>query len=300
MLDQVRGEAALSSSVIALRGQRDVLQIVGPDAASYLHGQMSQDVEGLAIGDSAASLLLQPQGKIDAWVRLSRVADQTFWLDTEIGFGAAAVERLQRFKLRVDAEITLMTLPMVAIRGPDCPALADLARPAGGAILAPLGRYESAEGVDGWDLLGPDVDVPEGIEEGPGELLELDRISRGIPAMGSELDTSTIPAAAGIVSASVDFEKGCYVGQELVARVDSRGNNTPTRLCSLSVAGTTASLAGGDLVVDGTVIGTITSATPTSEGTSRGLGYIKRAATVPTSATVTTAGETLTVEVSDL
>ena len=64
---------------------RDVLMVSGPDAASYLQGQCSQDVSGLGTGDSAEALLLSPQGKIDAYLRLTRVADDGFVLDTDAG-----------------------------------------------------------------------------------------------------------------------------------------------------------------------------------------------------------------------
>ncbi len=299
MLDHLDGEAALMNSVVGFVGSRDVIQVIGPDAASYLHGQMSQDIEGLAVGDSKPSLLLQPQGKIEAWVRVTRTDAEAFWLDTDLGFGEAVVERLERFKLRVDAEITLVAMPMVALRGPLTPDAAELEVPPDGMVLPPLAADRSSS-PGGLDLLGPTVSVPAGIDEGPAELLDLDRIMRGVPAMGPELNSSTIPAAAGVVDVSVDFDKGCYVGQELVARVDSRGNNTPSRLCALSIAGTSDSLAGAELMADGAVIGTITSVAPMSGGTSRGLGYIKRAATPPTSAAVSSGDTTLEVEVTNL
>jgi tRNA-modifying protein YgfZ len=85
------------------------------------------------------------------------------------------------------------------------------------------------------------------------------RIERRWPAMGTELDESTIPNAAGINDRTVSFKKGCYTGQELVARVDSRGNNTPTSL-HLVRASTGQLVVGSTASVDGKVVATVTSA----------------------------------------
>ena len=97
---------------------RDVVVVSGPDAIGYLQGQVSQDVEALAVGASAWSLVLQPQGRIDAWARISRVADDAAVLDVDAGFGPALVARLARFKLRVKADIEPLPWRCVAVRGP--------------------------------------------------------------------------------------------------------------------------------------------------------------------------------------
>ena len=88
------------------------------------------------------------------------------------------------------------------------------------------------------------------------------RIEDGVPAMGAELSDKTIPAEAGqaVIDASVSFTKGCYTGQELVARVDSRGNNVPRQVRALVLAGAEAPPALGAEVTDqGKAVGAITS-----------------------------------------
>ncbi len=303
MLDVTATEEAFNSKMAAVRTRRDVIEVVGADAAEYLHGQLSQNVTGLTVGDSALTLLLQPQGKIDARMRLSRLSEDRFWLDVESGFGSMALERLARFKLRVDAELTLKDLEMMAVRGP---AVDDLI--AGGGLLTPPdGAVLDAlwPGVSGIDLLGPSVDLPAGLDEGPPEALEGLRVRLGIPAMGSELDASTIPAAAGIVEASVDFTKGCYVGQELVARIDSRGNNTPTRLSGITAVtvadGGSQPASGWQIHQGDDAVGEVTSYVPTSGGGAVGLGYLKRAATVPGPAQLVGAdGERVDVDLVEL
>ena len=71
----------------AVRLQRDAVLVAGPEALSYLQGQLSQDVEAMGIGDSAPSLLLQPTGKVDAWVRVTRTGEEELALDTDPGYG---------------------------------------------------------------------------------------------------------------------------------------------------------------------------------------------------------------------
>ncbi|MET0666349.1 MAG: folate-binding protein, partial [Acidimicrobiales bacterium] len=89
-------EPAVGAAVV----ERDVVRIEGPEAATYLQGQLSQDVLGLDVGDSAWTFVLQPQGKVDAWFRLTRVGDEAFLADVDAGFGEAVLARLQRFLLR--------------------------------------------------------------------------------------------------------------------------------------------------------------------------------------------------------
>lgn len=286
MLDIIGAEAAFTSSVAAVQTERDIIDVVGPGGRDYLHGQLSQDVEGLAEGTSTLTLLLQPQGKIDGWLRLTRRATDRYWLDVEAGFGQQALDRLLRFKLRVDAELTLSTLPMIAVRGPAVArwtADQQPETPVDGAVVDALWP-----GVDGVDIIGRDASIPSGIDEAPLAALDALRIRLGIPAMGAELTSSTIPAAAGIVDRSVDFSKGCYVGQELVARIDSRGSNTPTKLRSVRFLDVDGSLpeAGATILVDGAEVGELTSVTSATSGSSYGLGYVRRVVEVPASAEV--------------
>lgn len=271
--------------------ERDVVDVVGPDATEYLQGQVSQNVETLSEGASRWTLLLQPQGKIDAHLRLSRLGVDRFLLDVEAGHGERVLARLQRFKLRVDCDISLSTRSTLAVRGP-------------GAAEGPqaLGIEPAADAVvvdalwpdvDGFDVIGQPVGDTGSVTMGSVAALDGLRIRLGLPAMGAELDESTIPAAAGIVDAAVDFTKGCYVGQELVARIDSRGSNTPTHLRSVRVdAGPAGPTSGAPVLVDGEEVGALTSVTGSPEDGWHGLAYIKRAVTVPAQATVTTDGGT--------
>ncbi len=283
MVELSEGVQLLDEAAVGFATSRDLLVASGPDAASYLQGQLSQDVEGLRVGATTRTLLLQPQGKVDAWLRVHRPAPEVFWLDTDPGHGEAAAARLNRFKLRVDVTIEVTTVPVLAVRG--ARAAHVIEGLAGGVVALEAGWG----GIAGLDLLHPDgaLDVDAvagtlGLPIGPPELAEVVRVLQGQPAMGTELDDSTIPAAAGIVGPSVDFTKGCYVGQELVARVDSRGNNTPTKLHLLRFAASTAPSIGADLHLDDAVVGTVTSAAYVPGRGVVGLGYLKRSVEAPT------------------
>jgi tRNA-modifying protein YgfZ len=247
--------------------ERDVVRIEGPDAEAYLQGQLSQDVSRLEIGDSGWTFALQPQGKVDAWFRISRVGHDVYEADVDAGSGEALLARLQRFLLRTKAELSLSTVSMVAVRGAvvDAPPDARAADPAW-------------PGIDGVDLLGSS-EIPSGIEVWSTDDLERARIEAGVPKMGSELTESTIPAEAGIVERSVSFTKGCFTGQELVARIDSRGGNVPRHLRGVVAEGVLP--VGAELVVDGKVVGHVTSSVP-----DRALAYVGRAVEPPAAATV--------------
>ena len=194
---------------------RDTIRVEGPDAAVYLQGQISQDVDAIGVGETAWSLVLQPNGKLASWFRIHRVAEQEFLLDTDEGHGSGLVARLERFKLRTDATIDVSDTQLPApVTWPGAPDPSD----------------------------------------------ERQRILAGMPKMGAELTDETIPGEGGqqLIDLSVSFTKGCYTGQELVARIDSRGGNVPRPIRVIQADGELA--VGDEVRVDGDVVGVVTSA----------------------------------------
>ncbi len=216
---------ALRAGAGALAIRRDVLRLSGPDAVGFLQGQCSQDVEAMEVGSSADALLLSPEGRLDALVRVLRTGDTEVLVDVEGGFGEAVRQRLLRFRLRTKVEIEPVPSSCVALRGP---ALTSPPEGSGDHWAAPF-RWG---GITGWDVFGPDPTalVPAGTPWCDPRAWDALRIEAGIPVMGRELDDRTIPAEADLVTRAVSFTKGCYTGQELVARIDSRGNRVPRRL----------------------------------------------------------------------
>ena len=294
---------ALRREAGAVELPRDFLRVAGPDALTFLQGQLSQDVD-LTAGDSTWALLLQPQGKVVALLRALREADDAFVLDTDGGWGDAVVERLTRFKLRVRCDIQPLQWSCVAIRGP----LAHHVAAAG------TGTVVDADwpGLPGADLVGESPLAPPDVRRCSLEAYESVRVEAGVPVMGRELDERTIPAEAGVVERSVSFTKGCYTGQELVARIDSRGGNVPRRLRGLVVGtnvippvGATVNVgpATSDPAAAGpaTKVGTVTSVGESLDRQAPvALAYVKRAVTPPADVTLVWDGGSAPARVEEL
>ncbi|MGZ4786628.1 MAG: CAF17-like 4Fe-4S cluster assembly/insertion protein YgfZ [Acidimicrobiales bacterium] len=238
---------------------RDRFSVEGPDAATYLQGQLSQDVESLAVGASTWSFLLDPSGKLGTWLRVTRTGDQAFVLDGDPGTAEPAIARLNRFKLRTKAEI---------------------------------------------EQLDPDPGgEPEGDEA---EQIEAGRIEAGVPRYRAEIVDDVIPAELGqwLIDASVSFTKGGYSGQELVARVDSRGGNVPRHLRGLVVEGEVVPPVGAEIVTDpsGTakVVGTVTSSVRSPELGPIALAFVHRTVEPPAEVVVRWDGGQTSAEVREL
>ena len=271
---------ALRQSAGAVDLTRDFVRAAGPEAAPFLQGQLSQDVAALASGASTWALLLQPQGKVVAFLRVLRLGDEEFVLETDAGFGPAVVERLNRFKLRVKCDLDPLDWRCVAVRGPQASA----------PVEGGTGHLVVADwpGLPGADRVGEAPSAPSGVPGVSVEAYEAARIEAGIPVMGRELDEGTIPAEAGVVDRSVSFTKGCYTGQELVARIDSRGGNVPRRLRGVVVGEGAAPPAGAVVEADGKEAGRLTSvAFSPGLGATVALAYVRRAVEPPAEVVVT-------------
>ena len=280
------------------REGRDVVRVGGPEAIDYLQGQLSQDIDGLAIGSSARSFVLQPTGKVDAWVRVTRTGADEVVLDVDKGYGDALIARLRRFLLRTKADVDPLDWAAVALRGPGAAAAA---RAVIGeeALVLPAGW----PGVEGVDLLGPTAEPPPGMAEADASAYASLRIRSGVPLMGAELTQATIPAEAGrwVIDASVSLTKGCFTGQELVARIDSRGGHVPRHLRGLAVGSGDVPPVGAPVVVDGAEVGRVTSVAP-GPGTDHAvaLAYVGRGVTPPAAAEVRHGDLAVPVTVVDL
>lgn len=270
MLDSTAAYQAMRDDWACCRDQRQAVLAEGPESTGFLQGQLSQDIEALAPGETAWSLLLQPQGKIDAWLRVTRRADSEWLLDTDHGWAEAIVTRLTRFKLRTKCDLTIAPWQSLTIVGPNADQV-DMGAPA--ADLLDMWGGLPVRTVFGDELVVDDSRLMAAQD------LNVVRIEAGVPRMGSELNESTIPATAGIVDQSVSFTKGCYTGQELVARIDSRGNNVPRLLRGVVLSGGAVPPVGAEVQGADGVVGAITSAgLSPATGAPVGLAYVVRAA----------------------
>lgn len=268
----------------AARLERDVVRSSGPEATDFLQGQLSQDIATLADGQTAWSWVLAPTGKVDALVRVVRLSNDDWLLDTDAGWGEGLAVRLNRFKLRTKVTIETVPWSVLALRGD-----AGDAEPDGAAVVA--GAWP---GMIGADLIGEAPTVPEGWRVVTDQEYEADRIAAGMPRMGFELDEKTIPGETGLIDLTVSFTKGCYTGQELVARIDSRGGNVPRRMCRMRVSGEVTTPS--ELHNDGGRAGVLTSVARSGDAWV-GLGYVKRGIDPPATLTTDDGGVPVEVEV---
>lgn len=291
VLSAVATWAELHGGVVAREAERDLLAVRGPDTFTWLQGQLSQDVSALAVGASVDSLVLSPQGRIDALVRVTRRGETEAIIDVDTGYGPAVLERLSRFRLRVRIEIAPLDWRCVELRGPGAAESAAAETRSGNAGVVASFEWP---GLAGLDLLGPAVSVPAGVPVADESVLEAARIAAGVPRMGRELTGKTIPQEAGIVERAVSFTKGCYTGQELVARIDSRGSRVPWRLRGTSLdEGASVPESGAELSIEGRVIGTVTSAVAVEavpgapgRGGPIALAYVRREVVPPAACTL--------------
>jgi folate-binding protein YgfZ len=207
------------------------VRVSGPDAADYLNRMLSNDVLALGTGAACDALLLTAKARIIAPLRVLRRGEDDFLLATEPELGERVRTELLRFRFAAKAEI-------------------------------------EPEEHEAWLVLGGDevLDArPEGAEVGEEEL-ERWRIEAGIPRWGAELDETILPAEAGLTKSHVSFTKGCYPGQEPIARQHYRGK-VNRRLRVLDVEG---AASGDEIRLGEKTVGRVTSAVP-----GRALAYVR-------------------------
>lgn len=265
--------AAVARWGVVDNSHRGVLRITGPDRLSWLHSLTTQHVEGLAPGAAAEALVLSPQGHVEHHLTLTDDGTAT-WVHVEPGTSGALLDFLNsmRFMLRVEPEDVT----------------------AGFAVLAPLGKAVPAElpaalrldTARGTELIVPRAELAghvAALREAGARLAgtwaqEALRIAAGRPRFGLDTDHRTIPHEVGWIETAVHLSKGCYRGQETVARVHNLGH-PPRRLVLLHLDGSEDRLPRhGDLVTtaDGAEVGFVGSAARHYELGPVALGLIKR------------------------
>lgn len=215
--------------------------VTGPDAAAYLQRMLSNDVEALGPGESCDALLLTAKGRVVAPMTVFRRGPDDYVLLTE----AELAERLQGALLRG------RFAAKVAIELEDHASVLVVGRE------TPLGAVANREfGVAAYELL--DGEPPAWGEIAEDELERM-RIRAGTPRYGSEIDDRVLPAEAGLDRTAVDFEKGCYPGQEPIARQHYRGRvNRGLRV--LEIEGDELPEYDAELELEGKAVGRVTSA----------------------------------------
>ena len=228
---------ALTSTVTVLE-RPDVasLRLGGNDVLRYLHAVCTQHTLDLVPGEATSALLLSPKGKVEFAFRLAVLADGVL-LDTDAAAAPALAERLARFVFRYDVTVSPPQPGAATLLGPGAGAEAALA--AAGLPVPPAGRAGVAGAGSalvvvhpipaGVDLVGPGALAAAaeleraGVERGPAERWEPVRVALGLPRAGLELTDDVLAEEAGLLGSHVHLDKGCYPGQETVARVHNLG-----------------------------------------------------------------------------
>jgi folate-binding protein YgfZ len=216
--------------------ERGFIDVLGPDGPEYLQGQLTNDVEALAVGEGQYAALLDRKGHMQADMRVLRPTAEEIWVDTEAGALEATRRHLQMYSIGREVEVVDVSgeRAILSLIGPRSVEVAgSAALPEHACETLAIGGVEClAVGTGGGiDLIAATADSGRLVEAllGAGavevmpEAAEILRIESGTPRYGAEMGAETMPAEAGIVADAVSFTKGCYIGQETVARLHYKG-----------------------------------------------------------------------------
>ena len=266
------------------RSDRGKLLVRGAEAAEYLQGQLTNDVEALEPGEGCYAALLDRKGHMQSDMRVLRPSgalypgisgerrtgtegDGGIWVDTEPEALAVVRRHLETYKIGREVEVVDATeeraiLSLIGPRAVEVAGAPPLPEFANRPLLVEGLECLATGTRGGIDLIAAAADAERlraallaaGAAEVSAEAAEIVRIEAGVPRFGVEMEAGTMPAEAGIVEAAVDFEKGCYIGQETVARLHYRGKpNRHLRGLRLSAPVPT----GAPLALDGREVGAL-------------------------------------------
>lgn len=299
---------ALQSSVAVLDlSCRSRLCLTGTDRVKFLHGQVTNDVQRLRSGEGCYAALVNAKGRMHSDLNIYRLADELL-LDFEPGFAVGMAARLEKFVITDDVQI-LDAAPhygLLTVLGPRAAEpVAQLglpwtlpAQPLAFSTLseATLGQLylmrragDSVSPAAGFDLFIPIASLGAvfdklvaaakslGGRAGGWEALETARITAGIPRFGQDMDENTLPPEAGLEARAISYSKGCYIGQEVIARIRTYGQVARAlRALRLPAGLSPLPLPGEKLLVDGKEVGHLTSVIP-----GHALGYIRKEHNAP-------------------
>ncbi len=261
--DALAEHAALRTSVAVIDlSCRSRLCLTGADRVEFLHGQITNDVKPLAPGAGCYAALVNAKGKMQSDLNVWRL-DGELLLDLEPGFGGTVTQRLEKFIVAADVQIVDATphFGLLTVQGPRAD---DAVRALGLALTLPEKPQTSSHtsdamlgdiyvmnqprtGTAGFDLFAPTASLAAitdkliaaaralGGRAAGWQALEWARVEAGIPRFGADMDETNLPPEAGIEARAVNYTKGCYIGQEVIARVRTYGQ-VAKKLCGLRLA----------------------------------------------------------------
>ena len=253
--------ATPTATLVTAPRPRACLGAKGADAESYLNKMLSNDLAAVPVQGSCDALLLTAKARVIAPVRLVRRAVDDFLLLTEPQLGAVLARQLlrTRFAARVEIAEEQHTVTLVLGEGWAPPA---------GTLAATCLDF----GVPGWELI--DAAAPSGARVAGADELERLRIVARTPRFGAEIDDRVMPAEAGLVAANVNFTKGCYPGQEPIARLHYRGHAN-RGLRALVLEGGVLPPYDAPVLHEGKEVGRVTSAVAAGDASCLVLAYVR-------------------------
>lgn len=291
------------------RTDRGVIEVRGTDRVRFLQGQLTNDVASLdPAGPRAAcpALVLTREGRIVADFQVIARAD-AFWLETDVAAIEPAIARLEKFVIADDVTIADASAEIARLAVEGAHAFAIVGEAAGSAGFAPAaesivavqiasadvlaGVWGSGSGpgiqlfvarVDEADVLGAlrDAGGRHGVGDADLAILEVLRVEAGLPRFGAELGPDTLPAELGLVERTVSFTKGCYTGQEVVARMHSRGR-VGHRLIGIVLDDGALPEPGAEVRAGTARVGAVTSAVRSPRVGAVALGIVRRGSDAP-------------------
>jgi folate-binding protein YgfZ len=215
---------------------RGKLIVSGGEAAEYLQGQLTNDVEALSPGDGQYAALLDRKGHMQADMRVLRISPEEIWIDTEPEALEPARRHLEMYKIGREVAVADLTaeraiLSLIGPRSVEIAGTAALPEHANASINISGTDCVAIGTADGIDLIVKTSDaltirkalLATGAAAVDARAAEVLRIEAGAPRFGAEMSIETMPAEADIVERAVSFTKGCYIGQEPVARLHYKG-----------------------------------------------------------------------------
>jgi folate-binding protein YgfZ len=262
--------------------ERTKLRITGSDRVRFLNGQITNDVRKATESTAIEACVLNAKGKLNAHLFLSAAPD-CFWIDADPELREALRARLERYVIADDVQIEDVTdrLSIFHVLSRAAPDVNDSQR------IVSTRRFAEP----GWDIW-TDSTSHDAVPQRLSSMLrffdassaEIFRIEYGIPRWGRELTEEIIPIEANLEERTVDYEKGCYIGQEVISRIKMSGQ-TNKRLCGLISLHDAALLPGMKLArasEKGKEAGWVTSAARSERlGKEIALGYVKRGFNTP-------------------
>jgi folate-binding protein YgfZ len=236
--------------------ERDRLRISGGDRVSFLQGQCTNDVARLGVGENCYAAFLNAKGKMRGEGHIVCLPD-AFLLEANPGLAPS----LERFIITEDVTIEDVSATMgewlvMGDAGTNVPAKAvTFPHPLGLGVIGEVGAMTATAGA---------------------ETLEVLRIEGAVPKWGVDMDENTIPNEAGLEARAISYDKGCYIGQETIARIKTYGH-VNRRLVQMAVAGAGVPARDDKLLAEGREVGQVTSAVRSTRlGKPLALGYVQR------------------------